>query len=284
MGGMTSVRRQTALPRAVLIAGCLLDTAVFAACPEPIPADVLDARVTSAEVAYGDLDVDGFRRAIEETALAVPCLHVVIAPSLAARTHRALGLGLYVDGEEARAAEAFAAARSVDSTIDLPAALVPPGHAVRDLFVRIDLSSGTRAEVPPPASGWLAFDGTRGDERPSDWPTIAQVLDADGAVVASDYALPGEPLPAYQVSTAWKARKPARGVLLGVAGGLALGAAFAYGLGVASENNFHEPHPDWDRDDLLAARARTNGLTVTAVVLGTAALGSAAAGIAVGPR
>jgi len=249
-----------------------------------VPAGELDARISAAEAAYERLDVDEFRRAIEDTGFLVPCLGEVVAPSLAARTHRVLGLGLYVDGQEARAAEAFAAARSVDSTIDLPAALVPPGHAVRDLFVRLDLSDGAREPIPPPASGWLVFDGTRDDERPVDWPTIAQVIGADGAVAASDYTLPGEPLPAYPVSTAWRARKPARGILLGVAGGAALGAAFAYGLGVASENSFHQSHPDWDRDDLMAARARTNGLTITAVVLGVGAIGSAAAGIAVGPR
>lgn len=269
---------------AILVLAAAPWTAASAACPEPVVPAALEARVADAEEAYGRLDVTGFQGALDDAAFLVPCLEAVVLPRLAARYHRVLGLRLFVARDERGATLAFAAARAADSTLDLPSTLVPPGHEVRDLFVRVDLATGTHTTVPPAATGWLAFDGTRALVRPEDWPTLVQVVRPDGSVAATEYALPGEPLPPYEVSAAWRARKPARGVLLGVAAGSALASAFAYGLAVASENSFDQPHPEWDRGDLLAARARTNGLTVSAIVFGAGAVGAAAAGIAVGPR
>jgi len=261
----------------------LLAADARAECPAATaPAD-LAARLDTAEQAFAAFEVDAFSVAMDDAALAVPCLEAVVPPSLAARYHRLVGLDSFVGREEARAERAFAAARSVEPGATLPTTLVPEGHEVHALFERYDLGAWRTDTLAPPAGGTIVLDGTPGRERPVDWPVLVQIVDSDESVALSAYLFPGDAMPPYPVDPVWlrkEARqKRTRLVLFGTAIGSAVASGFVYGLAAASASSFHDDHPDWGTDELDAQRARTNTLVGVSAGLAVVAVGTGAAGL-----
>jgi hypothetical protein len=241
------------------------------------------SRLDTAEAAFAAFEVEAFTEAMDDAALTVPCLEDVVAPSLAARYHRLVGLDSFVGREEARAERAFAAARSIEPGATLPVTLVPEGHEVHALFSRYDLGAWRSDTLPPPAAGAIVLDGTPGRERPVDWPVLLQIVDGDESVALSAYLFPGDAVPAYPVDPAWlrreARRKRTRVALYGTAIGAAVASGFVYGLAAASASSFHEDHPDWTTHDLEAQRARTNALVGASAGLAGIAVGTGAAGL-----
>lgn len=259
-----------------------------AACPAPTRAAALEQTLARAETAFSELQVETFLEAMDEASYAVPCLVDVLDVGAVARIHRLQGLRQFVASEEARAVQAFAAARAADSTYILPSWLVPEGHMIRDLYGQFPLDNAAAERVPRPRDGAVRFDGVEGLDRPTRWPTLVQVQDANGVPVASAYLFPGDAMPAYPMLAAEpqdaRARTggeaPQRRARLALAGGsLAAGIAAGalYGLAAGSASDFDADHPEWDRADLVASRARTNSLVVAS---GSSAALAVGAGVA----
>ena len=272
-----------ALPLLCLIAPSL----AFAAdpCQTPISAEAMRAALTQAESAFSALDVERFTTTMDDVAFEVPCLSEPADAALAGRLHRLQGIRQFVAQDEQLASEAFAAARAADPSYALPTWLVPDGHAIRDLYGRLPLENGSFDELSPPSVGALAFDGVQGLRRPTSWPTLVQVLDAEGRPVSTAYLFPGDAMPTYDASPTLASapartpsRRPGRKVGFTLVGATAAGgvaAGLLYGLASASAADFERDQPDWDAADLKAHRARTNDLVAASGALAATAAGCA---------
>ncbi|MED5374686.1 MAG: hypothetical protein VX899_26950 [Myxococcota bacterium] len=233
-----------------------------------------------AERAYADFDNERFQTLMDDASFQVVCLEQVASPGMAAQYHQLQGLRQYGTAEEERAAQAFAAARSASPGQELPADLVPEGHAVRDLYGQIPLDSGARSLMPVPVSGQVLLDGTPATERPEDWPTLFQLQSAEGAITQTSYLLPGELLPSYPgvmpeapplARVGWIKTRRQLWLLSGAAATASL-AGVSYGMGAWNAAIYEQQHPDWQAADFERQERKTNGL-----VLGSAGLGLASA-------
>lgn len=259
-----------------------------AACAAPVGPDAFDARLDAAEARFAALDGEGFAQAMDGAAFVVPCVDGVVPPAIAAHYHRLQGLTLYASRNEERARQAFAAARAVDPLTELPESLVPPGHAIRELWATADPETPSRA-VAPPVEGALVFDGATGDRRPEGRPSLVQVVDAAGAVRATEWIEPTDPMPPYSPVPHWSDPDVRRRGVLPPAPLLAGGGAAAvvggvlYGIASARAAAFEGPQPATaDLDDLRASRRVTNTLVGGAAVAGGLSLASVSVAVVAG--
>ncbi len=226
------------------------------------------------------MDVQRFNTVMDTVAIAIPCIDTVVSASIASRYHVLQGLRLYATGEERRAVLAFAAARWSDPQASIPASLVPEGHAIHELFASLPTDGAEMDRLPPPRGVRLYLDGSERAVRPRDWPTLFQVADVD---VETVYLLPGEPTPVYPAVHPPVAALPfihskPQLVFLGTGALAAVGAGVLYAIAGSSAQTFDEDHPSWDRADLEAQQARTNGWVTASGVAGGVAVGGVALG------
>jgi len=269
----------------------LLDTALAADCPSSSQVADLTSKLDSAEKAYASLEVEQFTLSLDEAALMLPCLGDPVTPALGARYHRTIGLRLFIERDRERASQAFAAARAIDPTYEFPDSLIPTGHAVRAIYGILDASNPQMQRVADPVVGHLTFDGTASNQRPSAWPTIAQILDASGVPITTAYLFPADPMPAYD---AVPLPAPLAGIgerrplnpkpLLFVGGGVAaVASGVLYALAASSAQTFDQYHEDWTLGDLETQRGRTNTLVIASIGSGVLAVGAATGGVLI-PR
>lgn len=267
-----------------MLALSLLIPASFAqSCPsESISAQDFAEILDQAEAAFSDFDGALFQDSMDRAAFALPCLDSVISPADAARYHQLQGIRQFSAAEEERSAEAFAAARSTVPELALSETLVPPGHAMLELYASIPLENGGSEAVPVPTQGAVLMDGSPAQSRPTSWPTVFQLQDAEGQVTNTSYLLPGDALPAYEgvlpelpplASIQWiKSKRQLR--LLGGGTALALAAGGTYALGAYNAAIYEQDQPNWDSEAFRSHERKTNGL-----VLGSAGMGLAAMGL-----
>lgn len=175
-----------------------LTAAAWAATPCPPgvshTAAELSEALDGAEEAYSRGAADDFLAASAPLEELVACLSAPLPRELAPTLHRVRGMRAFVDGEERKATEAFAAARHLAPDYALPRSLVPRGTEMHALYEGV-LEAPTTDPVVPPDTGALWFDGRRSSDRPSTRATVAQVTAKSGTVVVSSYLFPDDPLP-----------------------------------------------------------------------------------------
>lgn len=266
-------------------------TLAYADCAQPVSAGALSQQLDAAEAAWAELNPDGFRDALQQATLQLPCIDSTIDPSLAARWHRMVALEAYAAGDEDLTSRAFAASRAADPTYVLPEALVPGGHELRKLF-ESDLGAG-KAPVPAPATGEVRVDGRVTATYAPKRPALVQVIPAPGQIATTDYVMPGDVWPTYALVES--AKPPVAGIpkdpvgtppgtkkshtavkvaFGGVAGLAAIGAGIVYARADQAAGQFDAGSSEWTRTDLEDQRRKTNSLAGTAVGLaGIAGLG-----------
>ncbi len=263
------------------------------ACDEATSSSDLSRQVEAAEQAYGDLDIDGFIAATDTLAAALPCLSEPVTRSTAANVHRVVGLRAFVDKDGENAKLAFAAGRAIQPDYRFPDTLIPPGNPILSDYEAIPLSIESRTTPPDLASeGAWRFDGQDGVERPTTWPTVAQALDARGAVKGSVYLWPGDTLQAFDTTVEGiqatpvappeplppapsEAGGPNKGLLVGAAG-MAVVTGVTYALANSAAKTYRDIETPYE--DLDGLRKQANGMTVgwaTSATL-TAGLGASA--------
>lgn len=190
--------------RLVVVAGDVAPATVDlrpSAKEDPCPARTtgeLVALLEDAQQALAAGDLTTFRGVTDRVRLAVPCLEEEVPRHEAARIHRFQGLRSAADGDAERAAQAFAAARSIEPKYVFPASLLPPDSPLLAQYEATNPNRGDVELVPPPLEGRIQMDGRMSLERPTEWPTVLQLFDAEGAVDATSYLHPGEPMPVYE--------------------------------------------------------------------------------------
>lgn len=266
----------------------LLSQALAAPCAGPrAAASSVEASLGQAEAAWADLDVERFNAAMDAAAIALPCVDAPLSPAFAARYHTDRGLQLYAAGQPDAARAAFAAAQRADGSAQLSDRLLPEGHEGRALWSEARALPSRDEPLPAPEAGRLWLDGAAATQRPAGHATLAQHLPPSGPPSFTAWLAPGEALPFYALAP--EAERPvgglpdapppksskAAGTFGGVAAVSGLAAVGLYGAAFASRLQYEQGDPTWTRDDLEAARGRTNLLT-------TAAGGAAAVGVVAG--
>lgn len=262
-----------------------VDSGAVDPCTVPVPATVLTADIDRAESSYAQLQGEGFVGMLEDAALDLQCLDVVVPPGLAGRFHRLLALRLYGEGRSSDARSAFVAARAASPGLDLPTSLVPAGHELHDLFDAAPVSSDA-SPIPAPLDGFVAVDGLPASTRPADAPAVVQVVDGAGRVLVTRYLLAEEPLPVYASAPPAPdepppALSPPRGPRIAkwplLAGAIvsAAGGVTLYALAARSEAEFKGPLPDaFGREDLRKLQLRTNLLAAGSIAAGAVCAGA----------
>lgn len=263
----------TMLPRlCALGAALLVASPAVAECEQRVPTGALTRSVTALEQAWVDFEEDEVIARRDDLMAEIECVDVPLSPTLAARVHRALGLGHVAAGDPEAGARAFLAAREADPTLGMTSTLAPEGSPVERLYLR------PGAGIPPtpldrPRRGRLLLDGRASDERSSEHPTVLQHLSSRGDLQDTWLLEPGQPLP----EEPWL--DPRRGARLGTrVAGLALVAAGIGALGIAGgAAQAHAGPAARSRSDLETLKGRSRTFTV----LGGALVGVGTLGVGV---
>lgn len=276
--------------RALPLALCLLvvsEAPAAAACTAGSSAADLEQMLVRAETAFEQLDTAGFGRALDEAAVALPCLTEPVPEALAARYHADLGIRMYTLGDEDHAREAFSASKAIAPEYAFAATLVPPGHELRSIYTAAPTSASSEPLAPAAPGLAVAIDGVPAGSRPRDRAAIFQVL-AEGRPVETAYLFASDPTPSYALAPSATEPEPPRArsgpsaprVGLAAAGvGLAAGSAYVYGDAAKSAKRFSDPANGLERDELLALGEDVNQGVLISSGLGLAS--AAALGVAV---
>lgn len=265
----------------------LLSLASAADCLTPSRASDLAARLDAADEAYATFEVETFSSSLDEAALILPCLSDVVPPDVSAHYLRVLGLRYFIQRDPSRADLAFAAARAVDPGYVFPEAMIPPSHAIRTHYVAYNLALAPGTPVGPPREGALYFNGTAGTRRPG-WPAIVQVVNAAGAVTATQYVWPGDPLPGYDAmpvvtETTSVARRKNPGIPLAIGAGVAaVASGTLYVIAAGSARDFAEFQEDDSLVGLEQRRDQTNRLVYASIGVGVLAVAGGLGAVFVG--
>ena len=262
----------------------LVVAAALAGCPAT-SAD-LTVALDDAEAAWSGMDTDGLRLATDLARAEAGCLAETVPRATVARLHRVVGLRAFLDDDEAKTDQAFAAARAIEGAYRFPEAFVPADHPVQRLYAAANPAAGSVTKLPVPAQGRLEFDGRASQDRPSAWPTLAAHIGDDGAMRKSAYLWPSDPMLAYGVATerrgsvASRARKGPNVPLtvLAIASVAASGACYA--VAKVSFDGYHAA--DVSTADLEELRTRTNTFFAASVGVGVVAVGAGAGAIITG--
>lgn len=218
------------------------------------PAATVDVEndLVAAEEAYASLDEEGFFAALARAETRMGCVNSVVTPGLSAHMHRLEGLAAFARRDPELARADFAAARRADESYTFPTRLIPPNHELRKLYSSFDLGDVTTVRVAPPASGTIYFDGQASTTRPTNVPTIAQVVSPTGAPTQSAWLAPGAPMVNYEPRSG-KATDRARRIAGVGLTAVSLGAV-GYGAAslIAANQGMDTYYYDLSRDDAAA--------------------------------
>jgi hypothetical protein len=271
----------------------------WAACGQPSDTVELSSSLEAAQGNYAELDVAGFREAMDDARRVLPCLRDPITRHLAAEMHRFEGLLAFVDRQPARSTTAFAAARAIEPNYRFPESIVPSGNPVLEDYEALDPDAAAFEAVAEPVDGSIQFDGRPSAQRATAYPTLVQLVDASGRVTTTTYLWPGDPLPAYEarpgplpvpmpdrsgdgnVSSVGTGsggssvinvvdRGPNVPLLAGAIGGL-VASGLVYGSAALVHKRYDDPETSFE--DLNRLRSTNNGLVLTSGAIAAVSVG-----------
>lgn len=236
-----------------------------AGCPEQVSIEKLNILLGDAESAYGRMD-DAYPQVSQKVVDALPCLSDMVPRETVARLHRELGLAELFAGHQAKAEQAFAAARLMESYYTFPEDLVPTGHPARAAYDALSTENAQFVSLPAPKDGTLRIDGDILLERPTGWPSFFQQIDPTGHITQSAYLWPEDPAPSYPVSNGKTKSNSGGGggssplaVMTGILSAGALGAGAAlwatagadYSSEICSDTSSPIYHGQWCNDAVV---------------------------------
>jgi hypothetical protein len=252
-------------------------TAKAADCAQRYGLGEVEAALAEAEAAYMAKDREGVHAKVMTAMERLACANEAVGPSAAARVHRAVGLDAFLSRDDARAREAFAAAKAVEPTYQLSPVLAPEGGALRTTYGAA--SAGTGTTTLAPAEGVkVRVDGTSTNTRPTERPAVIQAFDGSNRVLdggwyrgADAITLPSAPVVAAVGPAPGppKPKGPNRPFLYAAIGSAVAGGAM-YAAAWAENDAYTGSVPETESD--ASIRAANNGLTVGAGIAGGAAV------------
>lgn len=270
---------------------CWSGAAAAAPCAAKAAGSELSQAITDMDVAFGELDEAGFRRARSHRGQLLPCLGEQLSPAQVTAVHRSEALASFLDRQPAAAVGAMRALLAVAPGYSFTEEIAPIGHPLH-IYYEIALGSPTVAgrALPRPAGGWIEVDGVATELAPPDRPYLFQRMDRDGQVLQTELVMAGaEPTPyvsrdgkALKADKAPKDRDERRlqVQLLATSGVAALACGGLYLAGTQTNSAFW--NPSTEAADLAALRDQTNTLGWLSAGAGAVAISTGAAGLLVG--
>jgi hypothetical protein len=247
--------------------------------------DVVEA-AGRAEVAYAAMDDAGVDGAIAEARSDLGCLGEPLTVDGAAAYHRAEALSAFLDGDPSLASAHFAGARALLPAWQLPSAMAPPGHPLREVFDAAEPGTETHPLTIDGQVAWYQVDGVRREDVPADRPYVLQRFGSDGAVRDTTLTVGSPPLPEPLPEVPPPVREPRRrghGARVGlVVSAAALAGLSAAAFGYAADRHDQYWDPATDPGDLESLRSTSNGSMVVGVAVGAGALGCVTGAVLVG--
>jgi hypothetical protein len=244
-------------------------SAAEAACTgSPVSAETLRSTIDDALQEYPRFDEGSFLPRAEGIIASIPCLTDVAKPDLVARIHRLTALKVRIsDGNDKRARLAFASARSVDPTFELPSWLAGPLDPERAEYnaIPLDLISRIDLRQPTEDAGTVYIDGKATLERPKNVPTLFQRKVVDH-VVETTYLWPADPDPVYDMVPIYEDRPPTSASLLVSGSAAAIAGAGATLISLAGWDIVNICPQD--RDDVCRLQARDRIIGGSLMVVG----------------
>lgn len=165
-------------------------------CEERLPVGRVVQEVTVAKTAYEELDLGGFRAALQRVAVGLPCVDGVLLPEQAAAIHRLEGIRLATQGASLQTVRAFQEARVLDPSFMPSADLLAPGSRVEGLWKAAgDANPAPWFAMDVPEGATTFVDGLATDRRPATLPSIVQVLGPDGELLRTQFVPSASILP-----------------------------------------------------------------------------------------
>ena len=247
----------------------------WADCDAPVSPDTLAALGAQVEDGLRSLDKERVLASAQLSAEAIPCLDAPLTPELAAQAHRTQGFAAFLSGDRETALLYFTASAMVEPDYQLPEDLVPPTHPIAVLYEEGRGASDLTEALPEPAQGFLVFDGTATELRPTRRPTVGQYVDETGLVAFSVALKPEDPVPGYPTTLPEPVTTPASGMairwpLVGGTVGAALVSGGLYAASLKSEDAYYA---STSVSDAVSQRRTTHALTVAAGTSATIAVG-----------
>lgn len=284
-----------------LLLAAALSAPAAAECEQPLSLAELDTVIRDAEQAMGRSG-ELFEAAANYGLGMLPCLAEVVPPEQAARLHRMLGLRALVVGERDSARGAFAASHRLEPGFSFPVDVFSASHPIAKLYGEAAELPVGQGEAPGHPGVVLWFDGHRDEPLPVGASTLVQQVSPGGALLATHYLWPGDPVPALAPDLLASApppeppgpdltRRPSvdlaaelpsprglarppwlRGSLVAVAGASALAAGVSCLAAGATASDYRDN--DHSLAELDQLKARNNALVFTAGGLGIVAAGA----------
>lgn len=254
-------------------------------CPAPTSLLDLERRLGKLEQAFMEIDPEALRAASAASRATLGCLGQQAPAPLVARLHRAFALVALDANNLALAGQSFASARSIEPNFVLPSTIAT--QTVSEVYLSEAVGRGATEALRPARSATVIIDGATSDVRALERPVIFQLLASSGEVLRTDYLLPGQATPTYEVVDEVRRKGVRLGLVVGGGAGLAA-AGVLYGVAASIRTG---PYPDavagWedfgsevDREradalyqtnhTLVGASAALSGLALLACGLGVA--------------
>lgn len=251
---------------------------------------------SKGEQAFADMDLTALlKQAASAREVILPCLKRPLTPKQAAVFHRLMALEAFTLRNDARVIAEFHGARQLAPGYQIPEAMAPEGHALRDYYERaVHSKDGKPEAVFAPEGGYVVAGGVRSAPRMGKTPVILQVYGSGKtpkeAWIETRYIQPGEVLPRWGknvfgvtardlgIDTQPTWQKPTPWIIS--AGVSSMIAAVFYALAINERGKFDDVSTA--DSDLGGIRDRANGFGWTAV--STGALAVVFTGLGVGVR
>lgn len=263
-----------------------------AACSSPTTPDEVARHLSSADVAFAELDADAFTGALGQARSAIPCLDRPLTAGQAAAWHRAEAFQAFLERDHATVVQHFRAMLAASPGYRLSEDIAPEGHPLRiDFEIAQGLPAEPTRELPAPREGVLRVDGRLSTQAPRTLPYLLQQVDEQGRVLVSATVASGSTMDVYPAKegTARAPGKESGGKKAGIRGisvplvaaAVVSGGTSAalYGLSQAKVEQFWDPATPVEADGLARLQRQANTSASLSLGLGLVAAGTGTAAV-----
>ena len=241
-------------------------------CEAVLQVEQLQTLLDETELAFQKMESDSFVRLRQQIHDELPCIAGALSGGQAAQLHRVEVLYAFSNRDMAALGGHVRAAKNTNPDVPVVAGMVQEGHPL-DVLTRFAEQevSAPRVTIPRPAVGKVRVDGMEAQSVPPDLPYVFQRVNNQGQALQTSLVSLGEPVPSYPTWFGETVQVPLEPRLTIGAGGAAI---LAVGLGSVAyfqEQKFWNPSTAQNELDKL--QRRTNRLTTSSLVFGTASAG-----------
>lgn len=260
---------------------CLLlwcASAFAAPCENTVSTEEVMKQVQIGEQAFEDMEQETLLIARGQMLFSLVCVEESLTFEEIASLHWLSALSYFTTDRE-KVLPILQVIWQMNATQEINMDVVPnKGHPLAKLFEEASQPTSSLYErLYPPQGGYVIVNGVRDAERPLGLPSIVQVFDAQGELVETRYAVPGEVLPTWgpdplELPKGNLAARPRTWWVTSLSALAAGSVCYAGAIETKSRVlDLEDPVPD---DQVPGMQLRTNLMAGCAVGLGVVAIGT----------